>query len=99
METEHDNDGSRPLERLVSTHFCRRYGVNWKRLIYHLDGTEATLGEHNRAHEFAVFCWGALAVISIVVSLSLFASCSHKPTADELYGCTPAQQAPNGECK
>jgi len=23
----------------------------------------------------------------------------HTPTADELYGCTPAQQAPNGECK
>lgn len=23
----------------------------------------------------------------------------HKPTADELYGCTVAQQAPNGDCK
>lgn len=22
----------------------------------------------------------------------------HKPTPDELYGCTVAQQAPNGEC-
>lgn len=23
----------------------------------------------------------------------------HVPTADELYGCTVAQQAPNGECQ
>ena len=23
----------------------------------------------------------------------------HQPTADELYGCTVAQQAPNGECE
>lgn len=23
----------------------------------------------------------------------------HKPTADELYGCTVKQQAPNGDCR
>lgn len=23
----------------------------------------------------------------------------HKPTEDQLYGCTVAQQAPNGECR
>lgn len=28
-----------------------------------------------------------------------FGEPAHKPTADQLYGCTVQQQAPNGECK
>lgn len=38
----------------------------------------------------------------IACGLALWATAyhfRHQPTADELYGCTVAQQAPNGECK
>lgn len=43
-----------------------------------------------------------LAFAAICFAVALLAQGFHvrqKPTADELYGCTVAQQAPNGECK
>lgn len=35
----------------------------------------------------------------IVLAYLLGVRFEKAPTADELYGCTPAQQAPNGECQ
>lgn len=40
-----------------------------------------------------------LAIGTIAVAAFLLWPRNTPPTADELYGCTVAQQAPNGECK
>lgn len=42
-----------------------------------------------------------LALITVIAAFALWLVGYHivwKPTPDQLYGCTVAQQAPNGEC-
>lgn len=44
----------------------------------------------------------ALIFLALVITLQIICAVSEKlkqPTADQLYGCSPAQAAPNGECK
>lgn len=44
---------------------------------------------------FAI-CVAILAMYAVSETIEHF---TPKPTADQLYGCTVKQQAPNGECK
>jgi hypothetical protein len=42
----------------------------------------------------------ALVLLIVLAAAALWATYpTPKPSADDLYGCTPAHQAPNGECK
>lgn len=40
-----------------------------------------------------------LAILAILADVMLHYATKVQPTADQLYGCTVEQQAPNGECK
>lgn len=38
-------------------------------------------------------------IVVVVLGIVLFVLPLRQPTEDQLYGCTVAQQAPNGECQ
>lgn len=50
----------------------------------------------DRRNEFAPICLG---VGLIALILGSYLEPSNQPTEDQRYGCTVAQQAPNGECQ
>jgi hypothetical protein len=42
---------------------------------------------------------GLWLLAAILICFAVHQTLKRHPTPDELYGCTVAQQAPNGECK
>lgn len=64
--------------------------------------TYADEQRYNRRHRLFWRWYVSVAASAALIAIALWAAGYHivwKPTPDQLYGCTVAQQAPNGECQ